>query len=317
MATPEALTHAMANRSRNKMVFAATLAGGIYTYLSASGKIEMEDGGPEIENPIITGSNPNVSNATYYDTVTVDETNEFDTVLYNMTRLVGTLVMSEQESDENKGEAKIIDILSGKLEALEHAIKKKQRTDAVGLTSGAAPNGIQNLLPADPTTGTVGGLPLASTPLFRNSAYDFNGGLNETNIEEAFDDIMDDLTHDSEMPNVIFVGRNIWRMHKAAARDRSQISLSASGFGKKLMNLGIKGTTHQGTPLIYDEYMNPNDFYFVNDEYLKVHILKGANMKVKKLNSPWNMDAIGRRYIMEYQLCNWKNYRTHSYGTNS
>ena len=317
MATPEALTHAMANRSRQKMVFAATLAGGIYSYLSAAGKIEMEDGGPEIENPIITGSNPNVSNATYYDTVTVDETNEFDTVLYNMTRLVGTLVMSDQEADENKGDAKIIDILSGKLEALEHAIKKKQRTDAVSLTTGAAPNGIRNLVVSDPTTGTVGGMPLASEPLFRNSAYDFDGGLSETNIEEAFDDIFDDLTHDSEMPNVIFVGRNIWRMHKAAARDKAQISLSSTGFGKKLINLGIKGTTHQGTTVIYDEYMAANDFYFVNDQYLKLHILKGANMKVKKLNSPWNMDAIGRRYIMEYQLCNWKNYRTHAYGTNS
>lgn len=317
MATPEALTHAMANRSRKKMVFAATLAGGIYSYLAAAGRIEMEDGGPEIENPIITGSNPNVSNATYFDTVSIDETNEFDTVLYNMTRLVGSLVMSEQESDENKGDAKIIDILSGKLEALEHAIKKKQRTDAVGLNSGAKPNGIQNLIVSDPTTGSVGGIDLGATPLFRNSAYDFDGGLDETNIEEAFDDILDDLTHDDAKPNVIFVGRNIWRKHRAAARDKAQISLKDTGFGKKLINLGVVGTTHQGVPVIYDEYMDPNDFYFVDDEHLKLHILRGANMKVKKLNSPWNMDAIGRRYIMEYQLCNWKNYRTHAYGTNS
>lgn len=317
MATPETILHAMANRSRKKLILAATLSGGVYTYLAAKGKIKMEDGGPEIENPIITGSNPNVTNATYYDTVPVDQTNEFNTVLYNMTRLVGSVIMSEQEQDENQGDAVIIKILEGKLKALEHAIKKKQRTDAASLNTGAKPNGLYNLLPADPTTGTVGGINLANEILFRPSSYDFNGGLDENNIEEALDDILLDLTHDDESPNVIFVGRNIFRMHRAAARDKTQIALSETGFGKKLINLGIKGTTHQGIPLIYDEMLDPNDAFIINDEYLSIHVLKSANMKLKNLTAPWNVDAIGRRYIMEYQLASWKNYRTHAYLTNN
>lgn len=316
MPTPETLAHAMANRSRKKMILAATLSGGVFTYLSAKGKIEMEDGGPEIENPLITGSNPNVTTATYYDTVPVDETSEFDTVLYTMTRLVATMIMSEQEVDENKGDAVIIDIMKGKLQALEQAIKKRQRVYAASLNTGADPNGLPNLMPADPTTGTIGGINLANEILFRPSSYNFAGGLDENNIEEAFDDILLDLTHDDESPNVIFIGRNLFRLHRAAARDKAQISLGESGFGQKLINLGIKGTTHQGIPVVYDELMDPNAAYFVNDEYLKLHILKGANMKVKKLTAPWNQDAIGRRFIMEYQLCSWKNYRTHAFVTN-
>lgn len=317
MPTPDTILHAMANRSRKKMILAATLSGGIYTYLAAAGKIKMEDGGPEIENPLINGSNTNVANATYYDTVPVDETSEFTTVLYTMTRLVGSVIMSDQEADENQGEAVIIKILEGKLKALEHAIKKKQRLDAASLTSGSRALGLPNLLPSDPTTGSVGGINLANEILFRPSAYDFDGGLDENNIEEAFDDILLDLTHDDESPNVIFVGRNIFRMHRAAARDKAQIQLGESGFGKKLINLGIKGTTHQGITVVYDEMLDPNDFYMANDNYLSLHVLKSANMKVKNLIAPWNQDAIGRRYIMEYQLCSWKNYRTHAYGTNN
>jgi len=316
MATPETIIHAMANRSRKKLILAATLTGGVYTYLAAKGRIKMEDGGPEIENPLITGSNPNVTTATYYDTVPVDETSEFDTVLYNMTRMVGTLIMSDQEDDENQGDAVIIKILEGKIKALEHAIKKFQRTKAVTLNTGQDPNGLPNLLPPDPTTGSVGGMNLANEPLFRPSAYDFNGALDENNIEEAFDDILLDLHVDDTEPTVIFVGRNIFRLHRAAARDKTQISLSSTGFGKQLINLGIKGTTHQGIPIIYDEALHPDQFYFINEEFLSIHILKSANMKVKKLTAPWNMDAIGRRYIMEYQLASWKNYRTHASGTN-
>lgn len=316
MATPETLTHAMATRSRKKLIMAAVLAGGIQTYLAAKNRIKMEDGGPSITNPLIVGSNPNVGTARYFDTVPVDETNELTTVSYNMTRLVGTLIMSDEEADENQGDAVIVKVLTAKIQALELAIKKKQRTFAANLNAGSDPLGLPNLLPADPTSGTVGGINLANETLFRPSSYDFNGGLDQGNIEEAFDDILLDLTIDSESPTVIFVGRNIFRLHRAAARDKAQIQLGDSGFGKQLINLGIKGTTHQGTPLIYDEMLDPDAFYFVNDNYLNLHILKSANMKVKELTAPWNVDAIGRRYIMEYQYCSWKNYRTHAAGTN-
>jgi hypothetical protein len=124
MATPEALTHAMATRSRKKLILAATLAGGIQTYLSAKNRIKMEDGGPLITNPLIVGSNPNVGTARYYDTVPVDETNELTTVLYQMTRLVGTLIMSDQEGDENQGDAVIVKILTAKIEALDMQLRK-------------------------------------------------------------------------------------------------------------------------------------------------------------------------------------------------
>lgn len=317
MVKPTTLLHAMATRSRKKLILAATLPGGIFSYLAAKNRIKMEDGGPNISNPLITGSNPNVTTATYYDTVPVDQTSELSTVNYDMTRLVGTLIMSDQEADENQGDAVIVKIITAKLEALEHAFKKTQRTYAASLGTGSDPNGLPNIIPVDPTTGTVGGINLANESLFRPSAYDFDGGLDAGNIEEAFDDILLDLTHDGESPSVIFVGRNIFRMHRAAARDKTQISLGETGFGKQLINLGIKGTTHQGIPMIYDEFLAADDFYFVNENFLHIHILKSANMKVKELTAPWNVDAIGRRYIMEYQLCSWSNYRNHAYGTNS
>lgn len=317
MVKPAILAHAMATRSRKRMITAAVLPGGVFSYLAAKGKVKMEDGGPLIENPLLVGSNPNVAFATYYDPVPVDQTDELTTVNYELTRLVGSLVMSEQESDENQGDAVIVKILTAKLKALELAFKRTQRQYAVSLNSGSAPNGLPNLIPADPTSGTIGGINLANQPLFRPSAYDFNGGLEPGNIEEALDDIILDLTHDGEAPTVIFAGRNIMRMHRAAARDKMQISLGETGNGKQLINLGIKGTTHQGLSMIYDEYMDANDFYVMNEEYLGVHILSSANMKVKELVAPWNQDAIGRRYIMEYQLCSWNNYRTHAYGTNN
>ncbi len=311
MASVETIVHAMLTRSRKKLMLASALSNTVYAYLFAQKRVHMEDGGPSITNPLITGRNPNIASMSYYDTVPVAQTNEFDTVSYTMARVVGTVIISDQEMDENKGNSVIFKILEGKITALDESIKEKFSDYLVSTGAGTDPNGLPNLIPDDPTTGSVGGINLATEPQFRPSVYNFAGALNANNIEEAFDDVLMDLTRNSEKPDVIFAGRNIYRLHRTAARDKMQISLDSSGTGKALVNLGIVGTTHQGTPLLFDEKLDPNTAYFINSKYLSLHILSGVNMKVKQLTAPWNVDAIGRRIVWEGQLCAWRMHRTH------
>ena len=317
MPTVETITHAMLDRSRGKLIMASALSNAVYAFLFASKRVETEDGGPDITNPLITGRNSNIASMQYYDTLPVNQTDEFDTVSYTQSRVVGTVIISDQEQDENQGASAIFKILAGKIEALDESIKEKFSDYIVGSGAGTDPNGLSNLIPDDPTTGTVGCINLATESQFRSSSYDFDGNLDANNIEEAFDDILLDLTRNGESPTVIFTGRNIFRLHRTAARDKMQISLSESGTGKKLVNLGIKGTTHAGIPLLFDEKLTANDAYFINDKFFRLHILKGVNMKVKKLTAPWNVDAVGRRVVWQGQLCTWRQWRTHAALINS
>jgi hypothetical protein len=322
MAALDTVVHAMLDRSRAKLIMASAISGTVSTYLHAKKRVVVEDGGPDISNPLIVGLNPNVQSMQYYDTVSVDQTNEFTTVSYSMSRVVGSLIISDQEEDENQGRAKIFKILTGKIKALDESISRQFATYHTSVGAGSDPNGLGNLILADPTTGTVGGINVATESQWRNSSYDFATTLTPENIEEAFDDIIElDLNRNSDgqkspKPTVIFAGRNIYRMHKAAARDKQQIQLDATGTGKKLVNLGITGTTHNGIPLLFDEKLGANVCYFVNEEYLTLHVLRGVNMKIKKLVAPWSMDATGRRVVWEGQLCSWRQYRTHAYLTN-
>lgn len=322
MATLDTVVNAMLTRSRAKLIMASAISGTVSAYLHAKKRVVVEDGGPQISNPLIVGLNPNVTSMQYYDQVPVDQTNEFTTVSYNMSRVVGSLIISDQEEDENQGRAAIFKILTGKIKSLDESISRQFATYHTSVGTGTDPNGLGNLIPADPTTGSVGGINLATESQWRSSSYNFAGTLNPENIEEAFDDILElDLNRGSDgqksaQPTVIFAGRNIYRMHKAAARDKTSIQLSETGTGKKLVNLGIVGTTHGGKPLLFDEKLPANVCYFVNEEYLTLHVLRGVNMKIKKLVAPWNVDATGRRVVWEGQLCSWRQYRTHAYLTN-
>jgi hypothetical protein len=323
MAPLDTIVHAMLTRSRAKLIMASAISGTVSAYLHAKKRVVVEDGGPKITNPLIVGLNPNVTSMEYYDQVPVAQTNEFTTVEYSMSRVVGTLIISDQEEDENQGRAEIFKILKGKITALEESISRQFATYHTSVGAGTDPNGLGNLVLADPTTGSVGGINVANEPQWRNSSYDFAGTLTPENIEEAFDDIIElDLNRQNDgqsspKPTVIFAGRNIYRMHKAAARDKAVISLGETGTGKKLVNLGITGTTHGKVPILFDEKLDANVAYFINEEYLTLHVLKNCNMRIKKLVAPWSMDATGRRTVWEGQLCSWRQYRTHAYLSNA
>ena len=307
----ETVLHSTLEKSRKKLMFAAVKANALYAYAMANNKVEYEDGGREISNPLIFGRNPNVTSYEYYDTLPIAQTNEFNTARYGWGRVAGSVIISEQEIDENRGAAEIFKILKGKMQALEESIKEKFQTYLYGAGTGKDPNGLALCIPDDPTTGTLGGINRANEPQWRTMAKDYNGSLTYQNIEEEFDDILLDMKQGkNEKPDLILCGRNIYKMYRKAVRDKISILADGTYAGKKMYDLGFDGVSFGGITMIYDEDCPSDKAYFINSTYLKMHVLKHVNMKVKELAAPWTQDCIGRRIIWQGQMCLWKANRT-------
>lgn len=299
-------------KSRKKLILASIKSNALMAWVFANNRVEFEDGGHEITNPLTIGRNPNISSYEYYNELPVAQTDEFTTVTYNWSRVAGTVIISDQEEDENRGTAEIFKLVRAKMNVLEESIKEKFSIYLYGSGAGTDPQGLGNVIPVDPTTGTLGGINRANETQWRTSAYDFDGNLNSTNIEEAFDDILLDLTLKGEKPDVILAGRNIQRVYRTAVRDKVVLDLGASNSGKKMIDLGFSGIRHQATSILYDEDCPVNRAYFVNSKYLRLHILRHVNMKIKQLVAPWNIDAVGKRVVWQGQWCLWRAFRTHA-----
>jgi len=308
--------HSTLTKSRRKLVMASIKSNSLMAWVFANDRVEYEDGGYNITNPLTVGRNPNITSYRYYSPLPVNQTDEFTTVEYGYSRVAGTVIISNQEEDENKGEAAIFKLMKEKMNVLEESIKDKFSTYLYGFGGGTDPNGLLAMIPTDPTTGSLGGINRATETQWRTSAYNFAGGLDSTNIEEVFDDIMMDLTLKGDKPTVILCGRNIYRMYRQAVRDKFTMPLSEGKAGKRMFDLGFEGCYHNGAPLMYDEDCPVNYAYFINDKYLRLHMLRGVNMKVKELTAPWNTDAVGSRVIWQGQWCLWRAYRTHAVLTN-
>jgi hypothetical protein len=307
----ETVLHSTLEKSRKKLMFAAVKANAFYAYAMANGKVEYEDGGREISNPLIFGRNPNVTSYEYYDTLPISQTNEFNTARYGWGRVAGSVIISEQEIDENRGASEIFKILKGKMQALEESIKEKFQTYLYGAGTGKDPNGLALCIPDDPTTGSLGGINRASEPQWRTMVKDYSGSLTYQNIEEEFDDTLLDMKQGkNEKPDLILCGRNIYKMYRKAVRDKISILSDGTYAGKKMYDLGFDGVSFGGITMIYDEDCPSDKAYFINSTYLKMHVLKHVNMKVKELAAPWTQDCIGRRIIWQGQMCLWKANRT-------
>jgi hypothetical protein len=290
---------------------ASMRSNALMAWAFSSERVEYEDGGYQITNPLTVGRNPNVASYEYYDQLPVQQSNEFTTLTYYWSRVAGTVIISDQEEDENRGESMIFKLLKAKMDVLEESIKEMFSSYLYAAGGGTDPTGLASLIPDDPTTGTLGGISRASETQWRTSSYAFAGALNASNIEEAFDDILLDLTLKSDKPDLILVGRNIYRLYRAAVRAKVVFNLSETANGKRMMDLGFTGISHQGIPILYDEDCPVNKAYFINSKYLRVHILKHVNMKVKNLTAPWDTDASGSRIVWQGQFCLWRAYRTH------
>lgn len=310
--TLDTVIHSMLDKSRRKLIMASIKSNALVAWMFASDRVETEDGGANITNPMTFGRNPNISSFQYYDAQPMVQTNEFNTVGYGWSRVGGSLIMSDQEQDENRGEAQIFKLLTAKMDVLEASIQEKFSSYFYATGSGTDPNGLGNVIPDDPTTGTIGGISRATESQWRTSAYQFSGNLDSTNIEEAFDDILMDLKLKGDKPDLILLGRNIVRTYRQAVRDKLMINIGDTKSGKAMYDLGFEGFTHNGVMCMYDEDCGVNRAYFINSKYLRLHILKGVNMKVKELVAPWNVDAIGRRVLWQGQLCIWRAFRTHA-----
>lgn len=303
--------NATLQKSRRKLIMASMRSNALMAWAFSSERVEYEDGGYQITNPLTVGRNPNVASYEYYDQLPVQQSNEFTTLAYYWSRVAGTVIISDQEEDENRGESLIFKLLKAKMDVLEESIKEKFSEYLYAAGGGTDPTGLASLIPDDPTTGTLGSISRAAETQWRTSSYAFAGALNASNIEEAFDDILLDLTLKSEKPDLILVGRNIYRLYRAAVRAKVVFNLSETSNGKRMMDLGFTGISHQGIPILYDEDCPVNKAYFINSKYLRVHILKHVNMKVKNLTAPWDTDATGSRIVWQGQFCLWRAYRTH------
>ena len=104
------------------------------------------------------------------DTETLDTTrvDVFDEFEYEGKQYAGDYVISTKEEAENRGTAKKFDLDAGKADNLLQSMRQRINADILGAQSGNEILGVQDIVSATPTTGTIGAIDRSTYTFWRN-----------------------------------------------------------------------------------------------------------------------------------------------------
>lgn len=138
-------------------------------------------GGRSVIGTIEYALNTTVKSITPTEVLDTSAVEVFDEYEYSWKQYAGTVLMTSFEEATNRGENAKFPLLKGKLENLRQSMRGELNSDLFGATSGNDLNGLQTLVPDDPTTGTVGTISRVTYTFWRSqqtsgakatSAYD-------------------------------------------------------------------------------------------------------------------------------------------------
>jgi hypothetical protein len=147
----------------------------ILFWLKKKGNIRPCDGGEKIYEEVNYTDNTNVNSYDGYDTLATGAQQTFDTAEFAWKQYSGAIVVSGREKRQNSGRAKMIDLVSARIDNLRKSLRNRWALDAYGDGTGNGGKnltGLASLVPTDPTTGTAGGISRVNFVFWRSQLKD-------------------------------------------------------------------------------------------------------------------------------------------------
>jgi len=238
---------------------------------------ESVNGGDEITASLMYAKNSTVGFYSDTETISTNRTDVFDRVEFAWKEIAGTLLQSELENAINQGSAKKFDLLDGKMTNLRSSIDDALNTslfsDGTG-TTGKELGGLQLLISATPTTGTVGSISASSFAFWRNQQA---SGAQSSSAFDNLRAIMRSVYNSSSNgvagmhPKYAVTTQTVFQGYEGLLLVNERFTDKASADGA-FKNEVLK---FKGASISYDAACASGLLYFYNPKFLKLAYLKG------------------------------------------
>lgn len=265
------------------------------------GKVRAVSGGATLLHPMNLISSTTGGWFSGYDELTLSPQDGITAAEYAWKQAYWTLQISGLEMLQNNGPEAVIDLLAGKVENAESAMKNLM---AIGIysngtaSSGKQIGGLQSLV-SDAGTGTVGGISSTTYTNWQNYVYSFASNsqvAGAATIQSAFQAAILNTSRNSDQPDLA-VADNIYYQYFWSSMSAIQRITD-----ERTAKAGFKNLDFAGVPVIFDGGLSgaaPSAHaYFLNTDYLNLQYHREANMKWLKDRVPVNQDALAR-------ICTW------------
>jgi hypothetical protein len=285
MANPnydEILSTTLANHMP-KLVDNVFSARPLVFFLKKAGQVRVINGGNKIVLPLMYGQNSTAGSYSAYDSISITPQTGITAAEYNWKQYAATIAISGIEEAQNSSEEAIIDLLEAKTFQAEETITEQMdqmfiQSDGTG-NSGKDWLGLEILV--RDAQATVGGIDASTDAWWESYVEGTAGSLTLADMRTAYNSV----AVGNDQPNVILTEQTLFEAYEDLLQSQERFMDASTADG------GFQNLLFKGAPVVYDDYVNTGDMYFLNTKYIRL-VGHGDNwFKPTPFVRPDNQDA--------------------------
>ena len=285
MANPnydEILSTTLANHMP-KLVDNVFSARPLVFFLKKAGQVRVVNGGNKIVLPLMYGQNSTAGSYSAYDSISITPQTGITAAEYNWKQYAATIAISGIEEAQNSSEEAIIDLLEAKTFQAEETITEQMdqmfiQSDGTG-NSGKDWLGLEILV--RDAQATVGGIDASTDAWWESYVEGTAGSLTLADMRTAYNSV----AVGNDQPNVILTEQALFEAYEDLLQSQERFMDASTADG------GFQNLLFKGAPVVYDDYVNAGDMYFLNTKYIRL-VGHGDNwFKPTPFVRPDNQDA--------------------------
>lgn len=255
----------------------------ILKQLELKGRMRPFSGGSLIIEELSFAANGNAAFYSGYDLLPVAAQDVISAAQFSIKQAACPVVMSGLEDMQNAGREQMIDLMDARLAVAEasmaNLIAQGLYSDGTGY-GGKQITGLALAVPADPTTGTYGGIDRSTTiGTFWRSQLEHNASYTATTttIQTEFNTLWAKCLRGKDRPDLIILDTLVWSAYMASLQAQQRFVEAKTGA------LGFPSIKYMDADVVLDGgiggYAPSNSGWFLNTNYLSYRPHTKRNMK--------------------------------------
>ncbi len=262
--------------------------------LLEKGRIRLEDGGESIIIPLMYAKNSTVKSYSGYDPIDLTPQTGIDSAKFNWKQIACSVIIDRLSERKNAGAHRIINLLEAKIQQAEDSMKEALNVMLYADGTGNSSKdflGLDAIVDASPTTGTLGGINRADyswwRPQYNTSAYTTWGGSSDTCIAA-----MRAMYYacskgaNKSAPDLVLMGETNFSNYEGA------LDLNKRFTSDKIdATYGFENIKFKKAIVLWDEEVTDPYIYYLNLKFLELVIDKETNFITTPFATPDNQDC--------------------------
>lgn len=280
-----------------------TQNNAILQRLNSKGNVRPFSGGNVILEEIMY-NDPNTNNANSYsgyEVINITPDSPISAAQYKICQYADSVTMSGLEMLQNSGKEAIIDLLDGRMKVSEarllNRISGDLYLDGTG-NGGKNLDGLAAAIPANPATGTYGGISRAAWTFWRPSVVS-GTAITAANIQAKMTDLAIQLVRGTDKTDLIVADNNFYSLYVQSLQAIQRITSAESG-AAGFASLKFYGGGTSADVVLGGGNGNQepaNRMYFLNTNYIFMRPHKERNfVPIGGERQSINQDAVVKLY---------------------